>query len=218
MTPFITLEGGEGVGKTTQMRLLSEQLPLLFKGRIFTFTREPGGTPFADLVRALILSNDAKDADGRTMFGLFVAARAEHLRRTIEPALAQGKTVVSDRFVAATFAYQVYAQDRPVSEELFDAYFKSLSHRPALTIVLDMDPALAQVRVQSRQKSDQVLTHFDARPQDFHVRLREGYQRFAKLYDSHDHRVALIDASSDPETVHEAIMTCIKVALPHDRP
>lgn len=204
---FITLEGGEGVGKTTQRKLLEERLPGLVPEYTFVFTREPGGTPFADKIRALILSDEAKDADGKTMFGLFAAARAEHLRHIVIPALREGKVVVSDRFATATFAYQAYAMDNPISEEFFGEYYGELDEVPSLTIILDLDPVVAQERVATRSTQD--ATHFDTRPEAFHQRLREGYQRFAKEYDGSGHSVVLIDASEPPEVVHEKIRACI---------
>jgi len=210
---FITLEGGEGVGKTTQMKLLKERLPNLFPHREFVFTREPGGTPFSDKIRELILSDEGKEADGMTMFGLFAAARAEHIRRIIKPALSEGKTVISDRFVGATYAYQAYAQDNPIPEDLFEAHLLSLRCTPALTLILDVDPNVAQARVHDRQKSQQVLTHFDARPMEFHERLREGYLQFAKRYNTGIHRVILVDAQGSVEEIHAAMAHVLKDLL-----
>ena len=108
---FITLEGGEGVGKTTQRKLLEERLPQLYPDQEFLFTREPGGSPFAEALRDTIFSKLAADADGKTMFGLFAAARADHIRRVIRPALAAGKVVICDRFAAATYTYQGCAME-----------------------------------------------------------------------------------------------------------
>ncbi len=208
---FIALEGGEGVGKTTQMRLLKERLPVLFPGHDFVFTREPGGTSFSDKIRELILSEDAKNADGKTMFGLFAAARAEHIRRVIGPAFGENKTVICDRYVAATYAYQAYAQDGAIERELFDAYFETLDYKPDLTIILDLDPAVARERVISRV--GQSYTHFDARPLEFHELLRKGYasfeERYRRLYGS----VKIIDADQSVEVLHEEIVKLIQPIL-----
>lgn len=208
---FIALEGGEGVGKTTQMNLLKERLPGLFPDRDFVFTREPGGTPFADKIRALILSDDAKEVDAKVMFGLFIAARAEHFRHTIIPAFEAGKTVVTDRFVGATYAYQACAQEDPIDKDLFDAYFSSLDYRPDLTIILDMDPEVAAARASGR--TTQAYTHFDARSLDFHQRLRKGYEEFAERYNEANEHIVLINAEKGVEAVHAGIVALIRAVL-----
>ncbi len=203
---LIALEGGEGVGKTTQMNLLKERLPQLFPERDFVFTREPGGTTFSDKIRELILSEDAKEADGRTMFGLFVAARAEHVRRIIDPALDAGKTIVTDRYVAATFAYQVVAQEHPMPEHFFAEYLCTIP-RPSLTVILDLDPAIARAR--AAERTTQALTHFDSRPLEFYVRLQHGYRKYANRYDN---RAVIIDANAPVEMVHERIIEAFRKA------
>lgn len=208
---FIALEGGEGVGKTTQVKLLQERLPKLFPSHDFVFTREPGGTPFSDKIRELILSEDAKEADGKTMFGLFAAARAEHIRRVIKPAFRERKTVVCDRYVAATFAYQACAQDGAIDHSFFAAYFRTLEYKPDLTIILDLDPVVAQERAKGR--STQAYTHFDARPLEFHSQLRRGYLLFEKLYDSTAHSVVTVDASKSPEDINNMIVQHVRRIL-----
>lgn len=205
---FIALEGGEGVGKTTQMNLLRERLPTLFPKYDFLFTREPGGTAFSDKIRELILSEDAKDADGKTMFGLFAAARAEHVRRVLAPAFGENKTIICDRYVAATYAYQVCAQEGALELELFDAYFETLDYKPDLTIILDLDPVVARRRVVSR--TTQAYTHFDARPLEFHERLRKGYLSFKERYERSSYGdVEIVDADKSVETLHNEIVYLI---------
>ena len=205
---FLSLEGGEGVGKTTQMKLLKERLPELFPGHNFLFTREPGGTPMAEKIRDIILSPESADADGKTMFGLFAAARAAHLSRIIMPALAEGKVVVSDRFAAATYAYQVVAQENPILPGLFSEYYMQLEARPAMTIILDLDPRIAQERIRERAGLDK--THFDTRPIEFHEKLRKGYFGFATRFNNPNAHVAVISAEGSPDAVHEIIVQRIR--------
>jgi dTMP kinase len=206
MSYFFSLEGGEGVGKTTQKNLLIKRLPLLFPEREFVFTREPGGSPFAEKIRALILSEDAKHADGKTMFGLFVAARHDHMSQVILPALSAGKIVISDRFIGATYAYQLFAQDGEISKELYWAHHNALERTPDLTMVFDMDPRVAQERVSKR--AGEVATHFDTRALEFHLRLREGYRDFAAY-----HPTTLVDAARTPEEVHQEVIGHIRTVL-----
>lgn len=208
---FISIDGGDGVGKGTQVTLLEERLPRLYPDRSFVFTREPGGTPFGEKVRELILSPESKDIDGQAMFGLFAAARADHVRRVIRPALADNKVVISDRFVAATWAYQVYGQENPISEKLFAAYLKQLGIFPNLTILLDMEPEASQGRVARRK--DQDVTHFDERKLAFHVRLREGYDAFARTFGGGEYRIAMVEADQSIEDVHTDIMLEIEDIL-----
>lgn len=205
---FIALEGGEGVGKSTQKRLLEEHLPGRFPERTFAFTREPGGSPYAELIRETILRPEAKDADGLTLFGLYTAARADHVRNTIGPMLESGRVVVTDRFVGSTFAYQVCAMDNPASRELFDAHCRAIGVLPNLTIILDMDPALALQRLAGRAEAS---NHLDERGLEFHQRLREGYELYGRVATNMGMNVAVIDAARPPEVVHEEILRHLDV-------
>jgi dTMP kinase len=205
---FISLDGGEGVGKSTQMQLLAEGLPRLFPEREFVFTREPGGTPLGEKIRSLIFQ--AENADGLTMFGLFAASRADHVRRVIRPALEAGKVVITDRFAAASWAYQMYAQENPIPGKLFDAHLESLGIFPDLTIILDMEPDESQARVNARKGES---THFDTRSLSFHQKLRFGYEQFARTYGYDVYRVALVDASRSIEEVHTDILQLIHKLL-----
>src|SRR5882724_2591453 len=139
---FIVIEGGEGAGKSTQAALLKERLPGAFPHIDFVFTREPGGTPFADKIRELILSPGAAGVNNKTMFSLFAAARFEHAERVIGPALQSGKTVICERFVAASYAYQIVAEESlellPMYREQLHLLDQYLSH---LMIVLDVETA-----------------------------------------------------------------------------
>ena len=139
---FITLEGGEGAGKTTQARLLAEALQA--SGRAVLRTREPGGAPGAEALRGLLLSGE-HDWSPQAEVLLHFAARAEHVARTIRPALQAGRVVVCDRFADSTMAYQGYGQgaDRGQIASLADM----LGPRPDLTVLLDVSPAVAARRL-----------------------------------------------------------------------
>jgi dTMP kinase len=172
---FIVIDGCEGAGKSTQVRLLAEH----FGDRVL-ITREPGGSPYAEEIRNVILNSPhAGGADARTMFALFWAARADHLRHTILPALEAGKTVITDRFDSTTFMYQLYGQEARELEELFWVMRKEYveEHEPDLYIFFDIEPGEALSR---KKKNDVEMNHFDERELSFHKRVREGMNIFSK--------------------------------------
>src|SRR3546814_765721 len=146
---FITLEGGEGTGKTTQLRLLGEWLRST--GREVVLTREPGGSPQGEALRSLLVSGEAGRWDPISETLLHYAARREHLRLAIVPALTRGAWVVCDRFADSTMAYQHYGLGVPA--DLVDALYGRIvgAHRPDLTLVLDLDPETAFARIAARR-------------------------------------------------------------------
>jgi len=204
---FIVLEGGEGAGKTTQIKRLQQQLPQEFPNREFVFTREPGGSPFADQIRSLILGDSGKDANGFTLLGLFVAARADHVSKVVLPALAENKVVICDRYLAATYAYQVVAQENREIEELFWAHTK-LVPQPDLTLLCDIDPRIAQERVNARAGEK---THFDSRSLEFHEHIREGFDEYFKK--SPHAEVVRIRAEESEEEVWNQVQSAVKSKL-----
>ena len=170
---FIVIEGGEGAGKSTQLAALKER----YEDAIF-FTREPGGSPYAEEIRNVILHSPyAADADARTHFSLFWAARMDHLQQTIIPALSKGKNVICDRFDSSTYAYQVYGQRAQELEELFfsvrDLFLGA--YKPDLYVYLDID---AETGLERKRASDKANDHFDDRDVQFHERMRRGFQAF----------------------------------------
>lgn len=173
---FIVLEGCEGAGKSTQI----EELKKVYGNKIIT-TREPGGSPFAEVIRSVILSSSAKDADAKTQFGLFWAARADHMRNTIIPALKEGKHVFCDRFDSSSYIYQIYGQEDSSLKDLFfsvrDVYLGE--YIPDLYVFLDVDPKEGLLR-KNKQKGI-VLNHFDQRDLAFHKRVREGLIEFFEI-------------------------------------
>lgn len=200
---FIVIDGGEGAGKSTQMKQLKERF-----GEDVLVTREPGGSPYAEEIRQLILSSEhAGEANALTMFALFWAARADHLAHTIIPALEQGRTVISDRFDSATFSHQIYGQGARDLEDLFwvmrEEYLSQCS--PDLYIFLDIDPKIALGRKVSGSSEH---NHFDERDLDFHERVREGLRAFATRTNA-----VAIDASKPVNEVADKLTALIRGAM-----
>lgn len=201
--PLIVLEGGEGSGKSTLLRSMKESFP----GMICT--REPGGTPYAEKIRTLIFDNEhGSSACAETMFGLFWAARADHLHRLVLPKLRDGVMVASDRFDASTFAYQICAQG---GRQLANLFWTTRSHYlpsdlRVFYILLDLDPRIGRERIQARLTVEE-LNHFDVRPTEFHYKLRAGYHEFLREVDA-GHEI--IDASKPFEQVFAQVVDIIE--------
>ena len=196
---FITLEGGEGAGKTTQARLLAEAL--IRRGLPVLQTREPGGAPGAELLRDILL-NGAIDWSAPAEAMLHFAARAEHVEQTIRPALAAGTWVVCDRFADSTMAYQGYGQG--ADREMIAALTRLIGLAPDLTIVLDVSPALAARRLRGRGGAPD---RYDRLGDAFHARVAEGFRRIAA---AEPDRCVLIDASGTEAAVHGATMKLVE--------
>lgn len=188
---FITFEGGDGGGKTTQIRLLKDRLTQA--GRDVVLTREPGGTPEAEKIRALILQS-GNNWSPITETMMMFAARAMHVRDLIAPALAQGKTVLCDRFTDSTRAYQGYAggMDLRVIEDLKKMTIGDLE--PDVTIVLDIPAATGLARSQSGAAEGLQ----EAKGLGFQEKLRAGYLEIAR---AHPGRCRVIDAARDIDAV-----------------
>jgi len=195
---FITFEGGEGAGKTTQANLLAEALE---KAGIETLqTREPGGTFGAEAIRDLVLKGTSDRWSGMTELLLMYAARLDHVEKLIRPALERGVWVISDRFADSSLAYQGYA--RGLGADRVNELHKVVmsGFEPDLTILFDMDPVLAQKRVETRGES---LTRFDTESLDFHKSLRTA---FLKIADENPNRVYTVDADGSRANVHNRIL------------
>ena len=198
---FITLEGGEGAGKSTQQRRLADWLRR--GGREVIETREPGGSPGAEEIRQLLVTGAAGRWDAVTEALLHFAARRDHLRQTIEPALARGSWVVCDRFADSTLAYQGYGQGlgRPAIETLYALVVGSL--RPDLTLVLDLPVAEGLARAKGRAHQEDRYEQMDLA---FHERLREG---FHDIVAREPGRCLLIDARGEEEAVAARIRAAV---------
>jgi dTMP kinase len=202
---FITIEGGEGAGKTTQVRLL---LAALERTQIpARATREPGGSPNSEAIRRLLLEGDGErwDAVGEAL--LLVAARSDHVARLIEPVLAQGIWVVSDRFADSTVAYQGYGRGLALEDLATLHRFALGNFAPDLTVILDLPAETGLARVAARGN---VGDRFERLDRAFHERLRQGFRKIAA---DNTARCVLIDGSSDPQTVHRAILDAVEERL-----
>ena len=183
---FITIEGGEGAGKSTAQAFLAEMLSA--KGITVVQTREPGGTPLAEAIRRNLLSLDEEAPVEMAELLLVFAARAQHLAKVIEPALARGEWVLCDRFTDATYAYQGAGRGMSVEqinklEELVQG-----DRRPDTVLLMDMPPEIGLQRAKARG----ALDRFEQEAQAFFERVREGYLRRAKLDPK---RYVIVDAA-----------------------
>jgi dTMP kinase len=209
---FITLEGGEGGGKTTQASHLSERL--CRAGLTVLQTREPGGTPRAESIREVLLSGKAKRFGTLGEAVLFYAARESHLALTIRPALERGDWVVCDRFSDSTRAYQGAAGGLPESTiETLDRAIVG-NTRPDLTLIFDVDPELGLRRAMTRKSLGQgeraegkVLDRFEIMNLAFHRSLREEFLSIAK---SEPERCVTVDASKDVQRVADEVWSVVR--------
>ena len=200
---FMTFEGGEGSGKSTQIRLLAAKLETL--GRQLVLTREPGGTPEAEAVRALLVSGEVARWTAKSEALLNYAAREQHLEQVIRPALARGDIVLCDRFMDSTRAYQGYAGGCDMG--FIDALETAVvgATRPRLTLILDLDPAVGLERAHARGDAG-LEDRYERKGLGFHAKLREGFLDIQR----HDpERCRLVDAAQGVETVSDAICSIV---------
>jgi dTMP kinase len=197
MALFITFEGGEGSGKSTQAKRLQDHL--IAQGRNVVLTREPGGTPQGEALRNLLVSGDPNLWTAEAEAMLNAAARSAHVRDVIAPALVEGKTVISDRFMDSTRAYQGYAGDCEMA--LINALEKAAIANtvPNLTLIFDLAPEVGLSRAKQRGTANE--DRFERKGLYFHQKLREGFLAIAK---ANPHRCKIIDASAsiDDITAH----------------
>ena len=205
---FITIEGGEGVGKSTQIAALREWLDA--QGFDVVFTREPGGTPRAERIRELLLENAEESMPAICELLLMFAARATHIANVIEPALRRGAWVVCDRFTDATYAYQGWGRGLDVAHIATLEQLVQQDLRPDLTLLLDAPLDLSATRARARNQSAGVTDRFEREQREFFERVRVGYLDRARLEPM---RIVIIDASLDVQTVTEAIRTTIRDRL-----
>lgn len=204
---FIAFEGGEGAGKSTQSRLLAEALEQ--RGIAAVTTREPGGTPGAEALRALLL-DPAFDWGPRAEALLFAAARSDHVEHLIEPALAAGKWVICDRFLDSSRAYQGGAGGIGDENVLALHAIGSGGLLPDLTILIELDAATASARASARDGG--AADRIGGKGADYHAAVRN---RFAMLAESDPARFARIAGEGDAGTVHSRIMQALMPMLDH---
>ncbi|RYG87603.1 MAG: dTMP kinase [Alphaproteobacteria bacterium] len=202
---FITLEGGEGTGKSSQAARLAERLTAA--GRTIVRTREPGGSPGAEAIRSLVVSGDGDAWSPRTELLLMYAARSDHLERVIKPALERGDWVICDRFADSSRAYQgVGGGIEQGFIEMLDAVVVA-DDQPDLTLVFDLPVETGLERAMGRGAAE---TRFESKGLAFHQRLREGFQAIAAM---HPERCAVIDATGSVDQVAERIWAVIEGRL-----
>jgi dTMP kinase len=202
---FITFEGGEGAGKSTQARRLAERLRAAEIETIVT--REPGGSPGAEAIRALLVNGEPDRWSAATETLLMYAARNDHIERTIAPALKRGAWVISDRFADSTRAYQGEAGGaaEALIAALEDAVLGDI--RPDLTLILDLPSPMGLARAQARGGGE---ARFEAKGLAFHQRLGD---RFRAIALGEPRRCALIDGAADVDRVAEAVWTIVQARL-----
>ena len=192
---FVTIEGGDGSGKSTQSALLSEWLES--EGRTVLLTREPGGTAFGLEVRELVLHWHG-DISPRAEALLYAADRAHHIATKVRPALERGEIVLQDRYLDSSVAYQGAGRVLQSDEIRNLSLWATQDLLPDLTILLDLDESLGRDRLKQRTKYDRL----EAEEQDFHARVRAGY---LKLAAAEPERFLVLDAADDLESLASAI-------------
>jgi len=201
---FLTLEGAEGVGKSTNIGFITAHLEE--NGIEYILSREPGGTLIAEEIRELLLAVHDEPMSELSELLLVFAARAQHIEAQIEPALAAGKWVVCDRFTDATFAYQGYGRGLSLEKiEQLQAMVQG-TLRPDLTIILDLDPSVGMKRASNRGELDRI----EQEQQSFFHRVRQGYLDIAK---AEPERCLVIDASKPLEQVKLDLLKALKQGL-----
>jgi dTMP kinase len=203
MRRFVTFEGGEGSGKTTQIKLAAEWLK---DQGIFTLsTAEPGGTPLGLKIRKILLNRGPCTISAEAELLLFAAARAQHVKETILPALEAGQWVLCDRFTDATLAYQGFGRGLEAGFIKVLNAFSSFSLTPNMTLLFDLPVATALARAEMRAVGGPPETaedRFEGENRDFHGRIRNGYLTLAA---GEPERFRIIDAAQDVETVHREV-------------
>lgn len=201
---FISFEGIDGSGKSTQARLLSDWLT--GQGHDVVTTREPGGSPGAEEIRALVLEGDPDRWSAETEILLFTAARRDHLERTIAPALTAGKIVVCDRFADSTRMYQGLSRGdlRAVVDRLHDLM---IAREPDLTLLIDMDPDTGHGRALARQGHEERFEDFGP---DLQRRMRGGFLDLAREFPN---RFKVIDGNADVDKVAERVRAAVAEVL-----
>ncbi len=203
---FITFEGTEGCGKTTQISRLAESLQSA--GRRVTLTREPGGTPIGDQIRKILLDPGNKALHPRAELLLYAASRAQHLAERILPAVEAGHVVLCDRFSDATLAYQGYGRGLDIGAIRTLDRFVTGGLTPHLTVLLDLDAAAGLARARGRNTSAGLAheSRFEELELAFHERVRNGYLTLAR---QDPERIRVVEASRSPDEVQQDVRAIV---------
>ncbi len=194
---FVTFEGPEGGGKSSQIGALADFLRA--QGRLVYVTREPGGTPIGDQIRQVIMDHGNSAMERRAEILLFLASRAQHVEEVIRPRLAAGEVVLCDRFTDSTLAYQGYGYDADVDSLRALNAFATGDLQPDLTVLLDLD---VEVGINRRKVGEGEWNRLDAYALAFHRRVRQGYLDLARAEPA---RWVTVNAGRPPQVVQEAI-------------
>jgi dTMP kinase len=205
---FITFEGVDGAGKSTQLKLLLDYLQE--SGVDYVFTREPGGTPLAERIRELVLDPANQGMSVITEGLLFAAGRADHVTNLVRPALEAGKVVICDRFVDSSMVYQGVAGGLPLEFLSQVNEMATGALKPHRTIILDIAPEVAQSR-RSATEADRI----EQKDEGYHQQVRAGYMELAT---AEPRRVKVVDASGTVEAVQEQIRKLVEEVLPRRTP
>ena len=194
---FISLEGGDGAGKSTQM----DNIEKYFTERGYTCvrTREPGGTPIGEKIREILLDKNNGEMDGVPEMMLYAASRAQHVREFIRPALERGEVVICDRFVDSSIAYQKYGRELGDMVSTVNSFAVD-GTMPDITFWMDIDPESGRKRIGKREDSE--LDRLESEKMDFHYRVYDGYR---KLCEEDPVRVKRIDATGSIEEIKNEI-------------
>ncbi len=191
---FITFEGGDGSGKSTQINKVKEFLEA--RGMSVLLTREPGGTAIGEKIREIVLDRNSSEMHAMTEAMLYAASRAQHVQQVIKPALAEGITVICDRFVDSSIAYQGYGRQLGEAVKVINSYAVD-GCMPDVTFLLKLDPEIGRGRIIPGQEDRLELERLD-----FHRRVYSGYEKLEKAYDG---RIVGIDASGSIEDIFSEI-------------
>ena len=199
---FVCFEGGEGGGKSTQSRLLGERLTAA--GHKVLLTREPGGTTVGQDLRRIVLSPETGELDDKTEFLIYAADKAEHVATVVEPALARGEVVITDRYVDSTLAYQGSGRALAATELEQISRWATNDLRPHLTVLLDLEPEAGLGRFAERDR-------IEGESLEFHQRVR---QAFLDLAAGHPEHYLVLDARLPIETIAEQVAARVEAFLP----
>lgn len=204
--PVISIEGGDGSGKTTNLELLKDYLETLDVP--FMISREPGGVRISEAIREIVLGKEYTEMDPKTEALLFCAARRQHLVEKVIPAVEAGKLVILDRFVDSSLVYQGYLREIGVDEVYNLNMFAIEDFLPDMTLVFDLDPEIGLERIEANP--DREVNRLDLEGLDFQKKVRNGYHM---LKDRYPQRVELIDGSKSKEEVFEQVKEKIDCLL-----
>jgi len=200
---FITLEGGDGSGKTTVLGRVAAYLQS--RSMPYLITREPGGIEIAEKIRSIILNPAHTAMDARTEALLYAASRSQHLAERVEPTLKEGLTVLCDRFVDSSLVYQGYARGLGIEEVWNINRFAIGNRMPDITFYLDIEPEVGLSRIAANR--DREVNRLDLESVAFHRKVREGYQLVAATYPE---RIVVIDANRPLHLVEQDIIKSLK--------